>query len=607
MIRYPKTILKSQTLVDMIRDVGTHITNGNLILTKGLVSVGLDRQSSIIGGYPKSYSIPYELAGNNCCIDMSSGVGQIRLSTTKMDCLSKCGGWQAFCFDTYYPYFDSTSGSTAGKRLMVYPGGYLMQANSDGTQTQLSAGRVDWSYTINNYITFGNAIIGENSTTLFVLSQWLGNYINTNTGGQDVGSNGIYAVNKSTFTGSILSLTQTLSYQAQFKAPKILGKTVDNKLVIVNYPAPSSGQTYMYGGSISYSVLDLTAGTLSVPTAVLLTSSASSLTTCTIPSSVSDESSDATNWKYYIPACDINSSIPTTVKRLYLPKTIGTQINPLAGDMTSCTLSSLPTGVTIPNPNNAPTTFTSLATSACLYLNQKSVNTKEYVVVLNMAYANLNDLSVGYSALGNSYSNGCDVSRHGLFVFQIDPTNSANLIYKSSINDGTAFGVNAPLYNTNKSADNTLIVLSNANSFVILYWNVTTESYSYSKPFSISSGIGRISLDTSNRIWVQEYNSSNIYVFSLNNSMNIVVSFSGSLNSVNYTGSNLSQNVIVNSFDLTSVRYVKTIKLEVIGPAIFTSSNSTTTTVTTSATADTVVALTITGPGSIKVVPSLVV
>ena len=628
MIKYPKTILKKPAIYDMIRDVGSYITHGNLVLTKALSVVGFDRIATpTMGSIPLSYSIPYELAGNNVCNAsiLSYAIGAY-IGYPYSGVGLKPSSWQTFMVDTYTPYFNSTSGPTNGKSLMCYPGGYIMQANSDGTQIQWSGSNVDWTGTITSTAykyncSFGNMIVGENATNLFVLSQWLGESLQASNVATLLPSYSIYTVNKTTTVGTLLNATvQILTYKVN-TAPKILVPlSADNKCVIVNYP--TGGQynnvtTQANGGQLTYWILDFNAGTINNPSTQLLTSVSTAVNTCTIPSSVSNEVSDSTKYKYYIPSCDPTATNPTTIKRLYLPKTIGTTYatgSPLAGDMTSCTLASLPTSVTIPNPNNNPTSVYSMATSSCLYLNQISTNTKEYVIVLNMGFTNISDLGTGTASMAAatvaaapiSYVNGCDVARQCLFVFQIDPANSANLIYKSSITDQTGFGTNSTLYNINKSADNTLIVLSNAYSFVLLSWNVTSESYSYSKPFAIPNGIGRISMDTQNRIWVQEYNSDSIYVFSLNNSMNVVVNFTGSPSSLNYTGTNLTQNVTVNAYDLTGTRYAKSVNLQVVGNATF-SNGTSTITVSTSASADTLTALTITGPGNVQVIPTLVV
>ena len=266
----------------------------------------------------------------------------------------------------------------------------------------------------------------------------------------------------------------------------------------------------------------------------------------------------------------------------------------------------MPAGITIPNPNINPTNPLYTATGACLYLNQLVANTKEYVVVLTMGYANMSGTGGYVSIAPSTMLNGCPVSNHSLFVFQIDPTNSANLIYKSYI-QSSAFGVNAPLFNINTSTDNTYIVLSNETQFVILTWNVSTESYSYSQTYTINEGIGRISMDTQNQLWIHSNTTQNMWVYSLTNSINTVITFSNNVTSVDYSGSNVSQNVTVNCYNLIGTRQAHSVTLNVTGPAVFTSTGTTTVNLTTLTTGDSIVNLTINGSGLVNVTPTSIV
>ena len=270
------------------------------------------------------------------------------------------------------------------------------------------------------------------------------------------------------------------------------------------------------------------------------------------------------------------------------------------------TLVSMPAGITIPNPNINPTNPLYTATGACLYLNQLVANTKEYVVVLTMGYANMSGTGGYVNIAPSTMLNGCPVSNHSLFVFQIDPTNSANLIYKSYI-QSSAFGVNAPLFNINTSTDNTYIVLSNETQFVILTWNVSTESYSYSQTYTINEGIGRISMDTQNQLWIHSNTTQNMWVYSLTNSINTVITFSNNVTSVDYSGSNISQNVTVNCYNLIGTRQAHSVTLNVTGPAVFTSTGTTTVNLTTLTTGDSIVNLTINGSGLVNVTPTSIV
>ena len=614
MISYPKSVLKLPTIGNIV-DTGTYLGFGNLVLNKNLTLAGIDRKfdiqrivfatGNIVNGWnidSSSLGGSLKLAGNNCMLAMGN-FQQLNGSSGYLLSYAKPSGWQTFCFDTYkssgvytpyVPYFTSTMGNTSGSTFTLIQSD-LYQTNTDGTISFISNGYVNWVYEK------FNTIIAENTNYLYGLSFVNGAY-NSNTASTQANFS-FFSINK---TSNVLSQLGTLTNARQYwaNAPKILGTTLDNKLVVACYPVPSLGTSLTYG-SLYYYILDMTANTVSQSTTGLTISGSATVTTCAVPSAISDESSDSTKWKYYIPVCDATSTVATGVKRVYLPKTLGSQVSPLAGDVTSCTLTGLTTS--IPNPNNAPTTNTSAATSACFYLNQIAANTKEYVVVINMGYANVTG-TLGYNKNTGftSVVNGCDVARHGLFVFQIDPTNSANLIYKSYVMD-SAFGVNAPLFNINKSTDNTIFVLSNETQFVILTWNSATESYTYSRTYTISEGIGRISMDITNQIWIHSHTTANVYVYQLNNSLNVEIKFSNNVSTLDYSGTNLTQNVIVNCYNLAGVRQAKSVTLAVSGSATFTSTNTQAVTFTTLTTGDTSIGLTITGAGTINVTPTTVV
>ena len=71
---------------------------------------------------------------------------------------------------------------------------------------------------------------------------------------------------------------------------------------------------------------------------------------------------------------------------------------------------------------------------------------------------------------------------------------------------------------------------------------------------------------------------------------------------ITYTGTNLSKNLLVNAYDTNSSRIAKSVELKITGGnAVFTSNSSTALTVTTSTSADTTVALTISGAGFINI------
>jgi hypothetical protein len=629
-----------------VLDVGTHynigqyVYNRNLTLTSNTYTSTTTPMSTAIGwwfsttfnvlftttGYCYYNSKPLMLNGNNCCLDpgvdwaamynTGTGIGNINTYSGAW----KPSSWQTYMLDTVQHNFTSTSGITTGQTF-VTDANSLYIKNIDGSLTWLC--RPSWNSGSTITMTYP-FLIGENANFFYFITNYSGlSYCNnttitiTSAYAQLLYNTQIVKVSKSDWSTAILisgagsnAVAATASGLYAFSAFKVMGLTSDNKVIITCYPAfPNNGYnntTHAVGGYIGYLTLNLTTNTLTPTVTKYQFATQNTVSTCMVPSSWSTDPVTTTSNKYYIPVCDATNTTATTIKRVLVPQTWGSKTDPVVGDFTACTL----TGIvgSIPNPNSTPANPYYKATSSCFYLNQKTVNSTEYCVVINMGYANINSTTSGYggSALVNnsSFANGCDVARHCLFVFKIDPTNSANLIYKSSLNDGTAFGTNAVLYNINASADKTIFVLSNLNQFVILYWNSSTESYDNSSVYTISNGIGKISLDTSNQLWIQEQTTNSVYVYHLNNSQNVVVSFQNNPSTVGYSGSNLSQNVVVNSYTLAGARQVKSVTLTVTGPATFTSNSSTTLTVSTSSSVDTLVALTITGTGQVTISPT---
>ena len=77
---------------------------------------------------------------------------------------------------------------------------------------------------------------------------------------------------------------------------------------------------------------------------------------------------------------------------------------------------------------------------------------------------------------------------------------------------------------------------------------------------------------------------------------------------ITYAGSNLTKNLVVNAYDENGDRVAKSVRLKLTGSnAVFQSNNGTVLTTTTSATADTIVPLTISGAGFINVSASFTV
>jgi hypothetical protein len=629
-----------------ILDVGNGFLMGNYTYNKNLTITRMDALSSYQNNtayYDRSF--PLCISGNNCCLNpginyysdttgttlsyMPPG-GYVTATTgswnsTTHNLKSKPSSWQTFMSDTYSMTFTSTMGATNGTVFVCDPV-TMYQRNPDSTiswPTNLSLqanynslGFYAMSLTAGGILATYPYILGENADSIYLLCNYnAASYQNlttniTGTTSQYLFNMNILRYNKSTgVVTTMISTTSSTATSAMLTATsafKVMPTTSDNKIVITCYNTPANSlntTATTYHGFLGYIILDLTANTVTASGARYQYNTQNTVGTCMVPSTWSVDPVTTTNYKYYVPVCDATNTVATKIARVTAPVTWGSKTAPVVGDFTTCTLTNI--SGSIPNPNSTPTNTNFMATSACFYLNQQTVNSSEYCVLINMGYANVQDGGVGYKNQtgGSAFANGCDVNRHCLFVFKIDPTNSANLIYKSSSNDGTAFGTNAVLYNINASTDKTVFVLSNYTQFVILTWNSVTESYATSSVYTIPTGIRQISLDASNQIWIHNDSNFDVYVYSLTGSVNTVIGYTGGTTAVDYVGTNLSQNVTINCYDLLGNRLAKSVTLNVSGPAVFTSTQTTTVTITTLTSADTLAGLTINGPGQIIVTP----
>lgn len=317
----------------------------------------------------------------------------------------------------------------------------------------------------------------------------------------------------------------------------------------------------------------------------------SAVNCCAAPSSMTPDLQSPSNFKYYYPVVDNSNATPLSIRRVRVPQTLGSYTTPTASDVTVCSFVGTPSGFTIPNPNAFPTTGTSLAECDLLTINS---NGSEYIVVINHAMVN--------NPAGTN-TNGCTSDRHIVAVFMVDPTDSTKLIYQSHLTPAN-LGSSMVYGALNTNVDRTLIVLSNNGGFIALKWNPAAANFIVSKYYGVSN-ISRISVDELDQIWIESTDGS-LYVFQLDNSVNVEVTFVGNAQTVNYTGTNITIDAIVNAYTLEGVRASKQVTLTVEG-AVFTASGTNTAVVTTSTTADTLVNITISAAGAVILTPTSVV
>jgi hypothetical protein len=116
-----------------------------------------------------------------------------------------------------------------------------------------------------------------------------------------------------------------------------------------------------------------------------------------------------------------------------------------------------------------------------------------------------------------------------------------------------------------------------------------------------------VGIDGLGRIWALATGAAGyaeIHMLTLNVPVTITVTAPQS--SYNFTGTNISTSITVNAYDPSGARIAVALKLVVDGGSMTFSGSNLTTTVTTSASANTVVPVTITGAGISNVIASVV-
>lgn len=481
--------------------------------------------------------------------------------------------------DVFSPYFDSTMGSTDGKRLVGLPRAGLYQVTGTGSLQLLN--QQSSAISLDSYMAAGSDIyfiFGESVTNLYVLR-----ILQHTTSGYQAN---LYKVSKSDYTYTVLTGGGTASDQ---RTIRFMGISADNKALFVYVPqAPSSANW----NTLSYAVIDLTAGTgafSSVPLAI--GGSAATLYGVGIGvSSLIPDIQDTANNHYYLPIVGGAVGTDTIIARVKVPKTLAAKVNPVAGDVTNCTITDMPVGQSLINPALNPVSSTAVSELTIL---TKYDGSNEYLIVINHGF------EAGVVSSNNLLTDNCGTTRFAFFVFLVDPTNSANLIYKQSlyIND---IGGQVP-FMVNASIDRNVLALGCLTQVVPFKWNAVTETYTVGKVISIPAYVQRLGIDDQNQILVED-GANKLYVFQLDNSIDVSIVFAGNVTSLNYTGTPLSVDVLVNTYDMNNNRVAKTVALNVQN-AIFTSTSTANATVTTSASADTVVNITINAGGQVVVTP----
>jgi hypothetical protein len=263
---------------------------------------------------------------------------------------------------------------------------------------------------------------------------------------------------------------------------------------------------------------------------------------------------------------------------------------------TLCTLSGLPQNYLL-SPTEVTTTSVWSGYSvyntpgANLQIITINSNNKEYLAVYTRPASPNYNTTVGFT-----------LARQYMIIFEVSSADSSVLIYKNRL-PMNGFGKGVVWHGILQSKDRKTLVWYRTGSYFVMRWNATTETYDIGPTYNAS--FDRISLDINNQLILEETPSRNIYIYNLSATNNVDVKFEGDIYSVDYSGTTINKNLLVNTYDSLGVRLARNVTLTLTGNASFTSGGGVTKTVTTSASANTTVGISITGTGTISVSPTL--
>ena len=568
-----------------ILDIGDYYALGSQLLRKDLTPIPPNRAfmyPSMSGGLDISYVWGRETT-NQPPLGLSGSVAQMytyhSAAGNDYHTVSPSAG---SLFENLPVFLDSTLGTTNGKRLVFYLAASSSLNMSCGAVNSL--GEVTWLNSIPNPIAYNDTscktfILGESANYVYVLALKMAA---SPAVAAVAGMQMILQYNKA--SGAVVNMSAALNAAGSIAGyfVRYLCKTDDNKIWFGLSTTCSTGLAA--NAPAYYGVLNLGADTFNYSTGFKMAATlATNNNGIFNPSQATICANDDTKYKAYWPIDpDGNTNGNMTIKLAYIPKAGMTTANGFtAPAQVSCTL----TGGNLPVAYNAASGY-SQACEVDMWLFNDNGN--EYLAILYHAVLDPTDAQFGNSRI--------DLAAQAIYVYKIDPTDPTKLTFKSVVRDN-GFGTNLIYGPFVKSVDGKTVTMLNRNGFVVLGFNSTTESFVYG-PLTLIP-VWRAALDQQGLLWIEDV-SRNVYIFNPVNSNNIVVTFD--TQSLTYTGSPLTANAIINSYDFYGNRQVASVNLNIQG-GVFTSTGNNSVSVTTSATADTIVQLTITDAGSVVVTP----
>lgn len=550
-----------------IHDIGDFYYFGPYLAGRDMKPVAFDRTvpSSVLG-YQNSF-VPFNLSGN--------GV-QVSLSTTAFD-YGINGSQSLFREGTFETVFTSASGSTIGRNFTITHNGAFSEIKPNGELEQRAVVASVLESTTGQYIEFAT-IIDENIDYFFVVGY--SRYTNTNTAaGARIF---IVRVAKLNFALSLMTSASfdysnnTAGTSHYNKAVRYIGRMADGKHLFVVY------HTRLYGNinSMWYMVLDTngTSGSVTYSTGVN-SDNAGTFYPSLIPSPLLPSSASGELGRWY--RTKITGTDACTIQWRSVPEVMAGAV-PTIPAGANCTIVGMPEGVVLPTPGLNPSVSANVGQNSLWIV---SDNGKNYLI-----YYNHNG---GTAAYENSAQT--PISRHVMFVFEINAADPSILTYVTHIAD--AFGYSQQLTGFCLNSDAKTLIVCNTNGFGILSWSTDAQSYAVS-PWRSVVGVNRVTFDNNSQIWV-ENTFGEVFIFNPDLSSSVTVEFENNMTSVLYSGTTIGVNSIINVYNFVGVRMARNVRLNAKGCTF--ADGTTSKDITTLSTGDTIERIFITGQGNVTV------
>lgn len=305
-------------------------------------------------------------------------------------------------------------------------------------------------------------------------------------------------------------------------------------------------------------------------------------------SNFTPDRSDMTKLKMYkigglTPSSNDYTNIALKVYRFQASKTIDTTEG--TNTAVQCTLNNMGSySIISPTTTNVTNWQTDDSEIAPFVITANSGN--EYLFIIAKQYVNNGTRTA--------------IDRQHWSLFTISPTNSLQLTLKQS-ETRSGFGYAKRFFGILKSWDFKILVIMAADGFFILKFDETTETFIQSQFYPMV--YRTMILNDKNELIVQ-VNDNYTYVFNITTEFSISVDFVNTAPSLDYSGVPFNTDIKVNVFDSIGNRLASTVNL-VVENAVFVTSSTTTLSVQTSDTTDTIVSLTVSSAGIVRVTPSI--